>query len=179
VTSVPNDKPATCPVCKEADHSTFFMRKEGYDLFQCTECQHIFVWPVPTVEVLQHIYSFAAGFQVQPSTTYDENTTAHQKNRESLIVEATARMMLASPLPGGCLTQSFPIWRPGSDQYPNSQAGRMSRMHRGRPFHVLHAPELYADPCKSSHVLGWQARRQFDVNSAWFWERRLRHLNWQ
>jgi spore maturation protein CgeB len=82
--SVPNDKAAICPVCKRTDHSTFLMRKDGYDLYQCAECQHIFVWPVPTVEVLQHVYSFAAGFQVQPSTVYDENTTAHEKNRESL-----------------------------------------------------------------------------------------------
>jgi UDP-arabinose 4-epimerase len=42
-------------------------------------------------------------------------------------------------------------------------------------------PALYADPSKSRHVLGWQARRQFDeiVDSAWSWERRLQHLNWQ
>jgi spore maturation protein CgeB len=125
VISVPNDKSATCPVCKEADRSTFFMRKEGYDLFQCTECQHIFVWPIPTVEVLQHVYSFAAGFQVQPSTTYDENTTAHEKNRESLRqLERFCRR--GRLLDVGCSSGRF-LWLAKQNGWPSVSGVELSR----------------------------------------------------
>jgi 2-polyprenyl-3-methyl-5-hydroxy-6-metoxy-1,4-benzoquinol methylase len=84
VTSVPNDKPAVCPVCKQPDHSTFFMRKDGYDLYKCTECQHIFVWPIPSIEALKRIYSFANSYQVQDRRIFDENTDFSEKMRESL-----------------------------------------------------------------------------------------------
>jgi 2-polyprenyl-3-methyl-5-hydroxy-6-metoxy-1,4-benzoquinol methylase len=75
---------AACPICKQADHSTFFMCKDGYALYRCSECQHIFVWPIPTIEKLKHIYSFANSYQVQSRVIYDENTVILEKNRESL-----------------------------------------------------------------------------------------------
>jgi 2-polyprenyl-3-methyl-5-hydroxy-6-metoxy-1,4-benzoquinol methylase len=81
---VPNDKPAACPVCKRADHSTFFMCKNSYDLYKCAECRHIFVWPIPTIEALKHTYSFANSYQVQNKTIYGENTVVSVKTRESL-----------------------------------------------------------------------------------------------
>jgi len=84
VTSVPNDKPAACPVCKQADHSSFLMCKDGYDLYNCAECQHIFVWPIPTIEALKSVYSFANSYQVQGRTIYDENTVICEKMHESL-----------------------------------------------------------------------------------------------
>src|ERR1700687_5803451 len=84
VTSVPNDKPAVCPVCTQADDSTFFMCKDGYDLYKCTKCRHIFVWPIPTIETLKRIYSFANSYQVQERKIFDDNTDFSEKMRESL-----------------------------------------------------------------------------------------------
>ena len=74
----------TCPVCTQANHCDFFMRKDGYDLYRCSDCQHIFVWPIPTIDQLERVYSFANAYQVQAKTTYDENTPALDKTRESL-----------------------------------------------------------------------------------------------
>lgn len=84
MTSVPNERPAECPVCKQADHSTFLMCKDGCDLYRCTECQHIFVWPIPTIEALKRIYSFANSYQVQERKIFDDNTDTSEKMRESL-----------------------------------------------------------------------------------------------
>ena len=84
MTSAPKDKQAVCPVCREAEHSTFFMCKDGYDLYKCTECQHIFVWPIPNIEALKHIYPFANSYQVQNRTRYDERTLISAKTRKSL-----------------------------------------------------------------------------------------------
>lgn len=84
VTSVLNDKAASCPVCDQANHSTLFMCKDGYDLYKCTECRHIFVWPIPTIEELKRVYSFANAYQVQDRTIYDEKTIISDKVRESL-----------------------------------------------------------------------------------------------
>ena len=60
------------------------MRKESFDLFKCAECQHIFVWPIPALEALKHVYSFANSYQVQDRVIYDENTVVGEKTRESL-----------------------------------------------------------------------------------------------
>lgn len=42
-------------------------------------------------------------------------------------------------------------------------------------------PALYADSSRSRDILGWHAKREFDeiVDSAWSWERKLQHLDWQ
>lgn len=82
VTNLPNNNPPFCPVCKEANHSTFLTCKEGYDLYNCTECLHIFVWPIPTIDALKHVYSFANSYQVQQRQIYDENTVISRKTRE-------------------------------------------------------------------------------------------------
>lgn len=84
MSSVPNDNQAACPVCKQVDHSTFLMCKDGYNLYKCAECQHIFVWPIPPIEALKQIYSFANSYQVEERTIYDENTLTLERNRESL-----------------------------------------------------------------------------------------------
>lgn len=84
MSSVSSDNQAVCPVCKQADHSTFFMSKDGYNLYKCAECQHIFVWPIPTIEALKRIYSFANSYQVEERTIYDDNTPILERNRESL-----------------------------------------------------------------------------------------------
>jgi 2-polyprenyl-3-methyl-5-hydroxy-6-metoxy-1,4-benzoquinol methylase len=60
------------------------MCKEGCDLYKCIQCQHIFVWPIPTIEALKCKYSFANSYQVQNRTIYDENTDISQKTRKSL-----------------------------------------------------------------------------------------------
>jgi 2-polyprenyl-3-methyl-5-hydroxy-6-metoxy-1,4-benzoquinol methylase len=60
------------------------MCKDGYDLHKCAECNHIFVWPIPTIEALKHIYSFANSYQVQDRKIFDENTDFSEKMRESL-----------------------------------------------------------------------------------------------
>jgi 2-polyprenyl-3-methyl-5-hydroxy-6-metoxy-1,4-benzoquinol methylase len=59
------------------------MCKQGYDLYKCAECQHIFVWPIPTVEVLERVYSFANSYQVQDRTIYDDKTHISEKTREN------------------------------------------------------------------------------------------------
>lgn len=74
----------TCPVCRQSDDIAFFLNKEGYDLYKCSLCNHLFVWPVPSIEDLQHVYSFANSFQVQPKTIFDESTHIGEKPRESL-----------------------------------------------------------------------------------------------
>ena len=74
----------TCAVCKQTNHCAFFMRKDGYDLYRCSACQHIFVWPIPAIDQLEEVYSFANAYQVQPKITYDENTGILEKHRESL-----------------------------------------------------------------------------------------------
>lgn len=84
MSSIPSDKPAACSVCKKPDHSRLLIRKDGYDLYKCSECQHIFVWPIPTIETLKRVYSFANSYQVQGRAIYDENTAVLEKNRESL-----------------------------------------------------------------------------------------------
>ena len=84
MTTVSNDRPAACPVCKQWDRSTFFMCKEGFDLYKCDECQHIFVWPIPSIEALKRVYSFANPYQVQDRKIFDENTDFSEKMRESL-----------------------------------------------------------------------------------------------
>lgn len=60
------------------------MRKEGYDLHKCSKCQHIFVSPVPTIEALKQIYSFANSYQVQKREIYDEKTDISNKARAAL-----------------------------------------------------------------------------------------------
>jgi 2-polyprenyl-3-methyl-5-hydroxy-6-metoxy-1,4-benzoquinol methylase len=82
--NVAKDDQAICPVCEQTDHSKFFMRKDGYELYECRECQHVFVWPVPTIEELKFVYSFANSYQVQRRVIYDENTIVGAKTREGL-----------------------------------------------------------------------------------------------
>lgn len=76
--------PAVCPVCKQHDDTTLLLNKDGYDLYRCTLCRHIFVWPLPTIEELKRVYSFANAYQVQSRTIYDESTAVSDKTRESL-----------------------------------------------------------------------------------------------
>jgi spore maturation protein CgeB len=109
VTSVPNDKPAACPVCKQADYSTFLMCKDGYDLYRCTECQHIFVWPIPTIEALKRIYSFANSYQVQDRKIFDDNTDFSEKMRESLKQIENFRPRRGRLLDVGCSSGRF-LW---------------------------------------------------------------------
>jgi hypothetical protein len=57
--------------------------KQEYELYKCAECQHIFVWPTPTVEALERVYSFANSYQVQDRTIYDDKTHISEKTREN------------------------------------------------------------------------------------------------
>lgn len=82
--SVSRNELAECPICSQDDHSTFLLHKDGYDLYKCVECHHIFVWPIPDAEVMKHLHSFANSYQVQKPTIYDENTTVSKKAREGL-----------------------------------------------------------------------------------------------
>lgn len=79
-----SDPPAVCPVCKLADHTSFFMSKEGYDLFRCSDCQHIFVWPMPGIDELKRIYSSENSYQLQERIVCDETTKFLEKTRVSL-----------------------------------------------------------------------------------------------
>lgn len=76
--------PAVCPVCKQHDHTTLLLNKDGYDLYDCTLCHHIFVWPVPPIVELKRVYSFANAYQVQSRTIFDDSTAISDKTRESL-----------------------------------------------------------------------------------------------
>lgn len=80
----PKGQLAECPICKQDNYSTFLLRKEGHDLYKCTECQHIFVWPIPDIEAMKYVHSFANSYQVQKRTVYDENTVIGEKTREAL-----------------------------------------------------------------------------------------------
>ncbi len=51
-----NDTDLLCPVC-DSDHCDKSFEKYGYDLYRCRECDHLFVWPVPTIEQLEEAYS--------------------------------------------------------------------------------------------------------------------------
>jgi 2-polyprenyl-3-methyl-5-hydroxy-6-metoxy-1,4-benzoquinol methylase len=42
------------------------------------------VWPIPTIEALKRIYSFANSYQVQERKIFDDNTDTSEKMRESL-----------------------------------------------------------------------------------------------
>jgi 2-polyprenyl-3-methyl-5-hydroxy-6-metoxy-1,4-benzoquinol methylase len=85
------------------------MRKDGYDLFRCSECRHIFVWPIPTLDQLKHVYSFANSYQVQERVIYNENTAVLAKARESLReIEKFCRQR-GRLLDVGCSSGSF-LW---------------------------------------------------------------------
>lgn len=85
------------------------MRKDGYDLFRCSECRHIFVWPIPTLDQLKHVYSFENSYQVQERVIYNENTVVLAKTRESLReIEKLCRQR-GRLLDVGCSSGSF-LW---------------------------------------------------------------------
>lgn len=48
------------------------MSKNGYDLYRCDACTHIFVSPVPSSEELDKLYSFESGYQEQESVRFAE-----------------------------------------------------------------------------------------------------------
>jgi 2-polyprenyl-3-methyl-5-hydroxy-6-metoxy-1,4-benzoquinol methylase len=84
------------------------MCKEKFDLYKCTACQHIFVWPIPTIEALDYLYSFANSYQVQKRRIYDENTAILEKTRESLRkIESFCRR--GRLLDVGCSSGTF-LW---------------------------------------------------------------------
>ncbi|MDJ0849931.1 MAG: hypothetical protein QNK04_16300 [Myxococcota bacterium] len=41
---------ATCPVCESGDRARAFIEKDGWPLFLCDDCDHIFVQPFPSRE---------------------------------------------------------------------------------------------------------------------------------
>ena len=53
------------PFKQEVSIQTLFMCKEGFDLYKCDECQHIFLVVDPSIEALKRVYSFANSYQVQ------------------------------------------------------------------------------------------------------------------
>ena len=55
--------PIRCVVCSSA--SRWLMTKNSYDLYKCTVCCHIQVWPVPSAEFLRQLYSAAQSYHVQ------------------------------------------------------------------------------------------------------------------
>ena len=52
----------TCIICNS--ESRFFMNKDVYDLFKCSSCGLVFVYPQPTADFLKkEVYSIESGFQ--------------------------------------------------------------------------------------------------------------------
>ncbi len=52
----------TCHICNS--DSSFFMNKDGYDLYLCSKCDLVFVYPLPSAESLQKkLYSYESGYQ--------------------------------------------------------------------------------------------------------------------
>lgn len=50
-----------CPVCKSEENSLKVI-KDGYRVFQCSSCTHLFVHPVPSYENLRSLYSSDRGY---------------------------------------------------------------------------------------------------------------------
>jgi SAM-dependent methyltransferase len=64
----------TCILCQQV--SPFLLNKDGYDLYQCLQCQLVFVCPLPTENFLStQVYSEASGYQ------------AHKKSDFSLLIQ--------------------------------------------------------------------------------------------
>lgn len=100
---------ATCPVCQVPDDTKFFLSKDGYDLYKCAGCRHLFVWPIPTIEALKQIYSFANLYQVQDRVIYADGTAILEKNRKSLEQIEKFSLRRGRLLDVGCSSGRF-LW---------------------------------------------------------------------
>jgi SAM-dependent methyltransferase len=58
---------ATCPIHQSPVSVEFRLTKDGYDLYLCGECNHLFVHPAPTDEALRALYTFAQGYHCPDS----------------------------------------------------------------------------------------------------------------
>ena len=52
---------AKCHVCHY--NSNFLLQKSGYNLFRCSNCNLIFVNPLPSIQKLKKVYSHETGYQ--------------------------------------------------------------------------------------------------------------------
>ncbi|MDP3729383.1 MAG: class I SAM-dependent methyltransferase [bacterium] len=89
-----------CPVCKN-NNNVFFVKKNSHDIYRCTQCKLLFVWPLPGRARLTTIYSseYFGGNYDFGYMDYDVDKTAmhgtfnvyldiieqHQKNRGALF----------------------------------------------------------------------------------------------
>lgn len=50
-----------CHICYT--NSFFLLNKDDFDLYECPNCRLVFVWPQPSSEFLNKLYSFESGYQ--------------------------------------------------------------------------------------------------------------------
>ncbi len=56
-----NRESPQCHICTSA--TIFYARKDSFELYECTQCHLVFVFPEPTENTLKYIYSGEAGYQ--------------------------------------------------------------------------------------------------------------------
>ena len=66
---MPSSNP--CTICRAADNVSWLMNKNGFQLYRCEACDHIFVSPHPSDEELSRLYSFESGYQRQEMVRFD------------------------------------------------------------------------------------------------------------
>ena len=56
------DRPIDCPTCRSSTGPCRLLEKNGCTLFRCSDCDHIFVHPVPGPEEIAQFYSFESDY---------------------------------------------------------------------------------------------------------------------
>lgn len=76
----------TCTICDATDHVSWLMKKNGYDLYRCAGCDHIFVSSLPSNEELDRAYSFESGYQVQKMVPHEDRPSVVGRFYDSLAL---------------------------------------------------------------------------------------------
>jgi 2-polyprenyl-3-methyl-5-hydroxy-6-metoxy-1,4-benzoquinol methylase len=76
--------PPTCPICGHRSHVSWLLDKDGWRLFRCRPCDHIFVFPQPSPDELRQIYSFESGYHVELARRPDQGQGSEQHFLETL-----------------------------------------------------------------------------------------------
>ena len=100
------DSSPSCPVCGHAQDVSWLLEKDGWRLFRCRACDHIFVSPQPTPAELKRIYSFESGYHVGQKGCLEQGPGADPRLVDTL---AHIRQYVAagSLLDVGCATGRF------------------------------------------------------------------------
>lgn len=94
-----------CPVCRAPGDVAWLLRKNGWELFRCAACDHIFVDPQPTSEELVRLYSLGDGYRL-PEIRFDGWSKFDRKFVRTLG-HLTDHVKSGSLLDVGCATGEF------------------------------------------------------------------------